>query len=195
MLRAEEHERLQRLRRAIDFGGCACRVDEIFNAQYGSGREEFQASLNAKFEIVKIIESIRKQLRGDCTFGSKKSGLEALRNIGRSVVDAPDTLGYEVRKEFQYQTDLTDGMLEILRGMSVVERRDMALNMTAKGRFVHRLCDLRDATAGFNIFEGLEDTIEMLEESLLDEDGGYDEEENADQNQEDEGEEDEDEDD
>lgn len=69
-----------------------------------------------------MIEQIRDEATCECSFGRKRSALETLRKIGKSITMVPSTLGHEVRKHFECDPCIQEGMLDILKSMNLEEK-------------------------------------------------------------------------
>jgi hypothetical protein len=85
------------------------------------------------------VKSIRRQAHADTSFGTRKSALETLRKIGKSIVLAPSTLGHEVLKQMQEDATLPEAMLAILASMTVEERLAAAHSADEKGSLLQKM--------------------------------------------------------
>ncbi|KAK5659484.1 hypothetical protein OQA88_685 [Cercophora sp. LCS_1] len=122
-----------------------------------SSSKQYDASFDAFEEILECITSIQRQTMGNTksSYGTKLSALETLRKIAKTVLLGDDTLGHEVRKQFQWESALADAMLEITTSMTPEERLRAGANDDGKGALVDKL-EWVHAEAGAYCIEGLE---------------------------------------
>lgn len=113
-----------------------------------------------------MIEEIHEEATDERSFGTKKSALETMRKIDKSITLAPSTLGHEVRKHFQCEPCLEKGMIDILKSMNVHERQDMADSTDEKGSFLDKTISLRNKCDSLCIMEGLNDVVKCIEDAL-----------------------------
>lgn len=166
-IRAEEECPLQDLQRVVDFYHLSRRAWHVLNSGCSSGKDGYEGSFEARFRVIEIIDSIRKGAGVNCTFGTRNSALENLRKIGKSIVLTDDTLGSEVRKGFQCEDFLRDGMYEILKTMDVLERQQMAEATDKKGSFLDKVIWLNDELSRY-CMPGLDDVVKTMEDALED---------------------------
>lgn len=110
-----------------------------------------------------VIEEIGEQAgESPASFGTKQSGLEALRKIGNTTLLSCDTIGHEVRKQFQSDSALEDAMLEIVSNMSDEECQKMCDIKEGRTTFLEKLEELASVGKGYCVFEGLDEVISQL---------------------------------
>lgn len=101
----EERERREK-QRVVSFDSHSGDAWYILNKKYSSSSssssKEYDHAFDAQEEVADSIRTIHKQASGECSFGTKKSAMETLRKMGKSIALAPSTLGSEVRKHFSH---------------------------------------------------------------------------------------------
>ncbi|KAI1197619.1 hypothetical protein F5X97DRAFT_333874 [Nemania serpens] len=130
----------------------------------GSGSNQFEASFEARSDVVACIEAIGKETHAESSYGTKLSALETLRKIAKTILLADDTLGSEVRKEFQHESCLADTMMCVVGSMTPEERRRAGANTDAKGSLATKLrwvCDEAEAYC-LDGFRGLRDVLVLI---------------------------------
>lgn len=153
----------------IDFSNYSGSAWYALNKKYKSskGSVEYENSWAAVSEVKDCVESIRRQaIVLDSSFGTKKSALETLRKIGKSVTLAPSRLGSEVIKQFQYEDCVEDTMKAILLGISEDDIKKVAQAADEKGMFVDKVDELQASAAGLCIMEGLEEVLNILDDAI-----------------------------
>jgi hypothetical protein len=141
--------------RAIDFDHYSKSAWKALNVTYArlSGSNQYEIAGEAMSQITDCIEAINKATPEHASFGTKKSALETLRKIGKSIaLGNADVLGHEVQKQFQWDHSLETTMLRIAESMSVEERNKF---MTAE--FEDKLLELERLGDDHCIFESLKD--------------------------------------
>ncbi|CAM6103675.1 unnamed protein product [Calypogeia fissa] len=125
----------------------------------GSRTKLFNNAADTVSKIQKYIETIGKSTPAHAAFGTKKSALETLGDIGEMIPLGGGALGYEVRIQFQRNNCLEDTMLSIARSMMMEERKAL---MTPE--FEKELVELEKLkTRGYgNVFEALTDVRPTL---------------------------------
>ena len=160
-----------------------------------SGSKQYDASFDASASVVGCINQIVKRSPKEASLGTKKSALETLRKIGKSIcLSGTSTLGHEVRKTFQYDTCLTDAMYNILKTMSVEEREKELMHAPeGEKNWYEKVCELVKLAKGYCVFEGLADVVEIVEEKVgsksVEDENEYGNEEEEEEREEEEGEE------
>ncbi|KAK6392198.1 hypothetical protein LTR65_003970 [Meristemomyces frigidus] len=146
----------------------------VLNKKYKSSRGsvEYERAYDAKEEVDAYIASIEKQAHPDTSYGTKKSALETLRRIGKSIMLAPSTLGHEVIKHMQEDDALPNAMISILESMSVDERLRLADSSDEKGCFYDRVGELVADADDLCIFEELSSVVELLDGAVGSEEAG-----------------------
>ena len=125
-----------------------------------SGSKQFDMSGNAFREVKDCIATIDKECPDHASFGTKKSALETLRKIGKSIVLSGDSdvVGHEVRKNFQCDKQLENTMRKVAMSMTPVERGSIM-----KTELKNQLYELKDLSSGYYVFERLDEVIAALE--------------------------------
>jgi hypothetical protein len=122
----DEHNRIIAAERAkiLDFDQYSKLAWKVINVTYSklSGSAQYEASFQATADVENYIEVINKATPEHASFGTKKSALETLRKIGKTIALSSDVVGHEVRIQFQGETCLEKTMLRIARGMTAEER-------------------------------------------------------------------------
>ncbi|KAI1121428.1 hypothetical protein F5Y10DRAFT_101892 [Nemania abortiva] len=154
--------------RVIDFDTYSKTAWHILNTSgytEGSGSEQFEASFDARADIVECINDIGKETHAESSYGTKLSALETLRKIAKTILLADDTLGSEVRKEFQHETCLADVMERIVGSMTPEEQRRAGANTDAKGSLATKLRWVCDEAESYCLegFDGLRHVLSRIE--------------------------------
>jgi len=129
-----------------------------------SSSKQYEASWDAFGEVTGCINAIRKKATAQCSYGTKLSALETLRKIAKTILVGTNTLGHEVRKQFQSDDCLIDAMREIAQSMTPEERlRAGANNLDNKGTLLSKLEWVQSEADGYCI-EGLDvsDVVALL---------------------------------
>lgn len=167
MLVVEAYKRLQDAERVkiINFDHYSGSVWHEINGPNaeGIGSGQFNRSFDVRYEIVDIIDQIGEQAKPESSYGTKKSALETLRKIGKTIVlSGYDCLGSEVRKSFAYETCLEDTMYNILGTMTEDERIRVGQSADEKGALVDKVVSLSEEASGYGMFERLDAVINMM---------------------------------
>lgn len=121
-----------------------------------SSSKQYDASFDAYSAVEDCVQAIRKQVKANSSYGTKLNALETLREIADTVLSAGDTLGREVRKEFQYDNCVVNAMLDIAEFMTPEERLKAGQNdADGKGTLLDKLDEV-DGEAGGLCIEGLQ---------------------------------------
>lgn len=124
-----EHNKIVAAARAkvIDFDYYSKSAWKTINVTYSrlSGSKQYEFSGEAASSVGKCIKEIGKDATDHASYGTKKNALETLRKIGKTIALADDTIGHEVRKQFQWETCLEKTMLRIAKSMTAEERAKM----------------------------------------------------------------------
>ncbi|KAI0438985.1 hypothetical protein F4803DRAFT_532865 [Xylaria telfairii] len=146
------HEELMDFRQQVlDFDQYSKEAWHVLNtSEYtrGSGSKQYHASWDAKSEVQECITAIGKQTLAESSYGTKLSALETLRKIAKTVLLAGDTLGREVRQQFQDENCIADEMLRIVQLMSPGEQLRAGATADAKGSLAEKVrwvCNKMDA--------------------------------------------------
>ncbi|KXT00215.1 hypothetical protein AC578_7000 [Pseudocercospora eumusae] len=167
--------------RVIDFDDCSKEVWHTLNTKYRklSGSKQYDMSFDAFESVTGSIESIQSQVTRSSSYGTKLSALETLRKIGKSILLSNDCLGSEVRKLFGHDSSYVDAMMHIVECMSDEERFAAGRNVSeaGKGELRDKIDWVAKDAAGYCIFEGLEEVLDLLDgvEDEEDDDGEEDE--------------------
>ncbi|RYC61651.1 hypothetical protein CHU98_g4569 [Xylaria longipes] len=137
------YQQLMRTRRSVvlDFDGYSKEAWHVLNTSSyteGSGSKQYNSSWEAKSEVCDCITAIGEQTRAESSYGTKLSALETLRKIARTVLLADDTLGHEVRKQFQEDSCIADEMLRIAQSMSPEEQLRAGATSDEKGSLAEK---------------------------------------------------------
>jgi hypothetical protein len=125
--------------------------------------------------IDETIARIVRQCGPLASAGTRYNGLSVLRKIGKTIcLSATDTLGHEVQKDFQWRRGLEEGMVEIVRAMSVRERRGIVAEQVGPEGLWVKLVELDALREEHYVLEQLPDVL-----SLLRGDGGEEDEDAA----------------
>lgn len=149
--------------RVVDFDYLSKAAWRALNVTYRrqSQSRQFEAAGAAADEVRRCIDTIATQSRAPASFGTRRSGLETLRKIGKSVVlagSAGETLGREVVKLFQFDACLEDAMHRIARGFSAQERE----LVMADGEMETKLEELEELGRDEFVFERLPRVRQVL---------------------------------
>ncbi|KAI1424436.1 hypothetical protein F5Y12DRAFT_715383 [Xylaria sp. FL1777] len=137
--------------RVIDFSDYSAQAWHLLNtSEYtrGSGSRQFEASFAARSDLIECIMAIGMGTSPECPYETKLSALETLREIAETVLLAGDTLGSEVRKEFQHETCLAHIMVALVITMTPEEQRRAGAHSDAKGTLATKIrwvCDQAQA--------------------------------------------------
>ncbi|CAM6103673.1 unnamed protein product [Calypogeia fissa] len=139
----------------LDFDCYSGYAWKALNVTYrkGSGSKQYEKAFDAASEIEDYIRTIGTSTPKHANLATKKSAaLETLRKIGKTISLSTDTLGREVRIQFQQDTCLEDPMLRIAKAMTMAERKAF---MTKE--FEEKLVELERLSNGYCLFEKLKD--------------------------------------
>ncbi|KAF1960077.1 hypothetical protein CC80DRAFT_489303 [Byssothecium circinans] len=152
--------------RVIDFDHYSKDVWHKLNSDYEhlSGSKAYDISWDVQSAIVARINKIGSKAGNEHTsFGTKRSGLETLRKIGKTIcLSSNDTLGHEVQKQFGHETSLEDAMYTIVEAMSEEQRERMCEVHDGRSTFLEELVELKGLDGSHCVFEGLEGVISLL---------------------------------
>ena len=182
---SQETEKIQSERAKVkDFDRYSKTVWRELNITYrdASGPAQYDSSSDAVAYIEKCVEEISQSVVEYSSYGTKRSAIETLRKIGKSICLSGDELGRQVKKQFQWNFCLQDAMNHVVQSMTADEKAEM--KMLNGGQFLDKLEELIDLSEDLCIFEGLEDVrCELLSSSgdELGDDGDDDQSRSADQ--------------
>ncbi|TGJ87667.1 hypothetical protein E0Z10_g1095 [Xylaria hypoxylon] len=153
--------------RVVDFNEYAVTAWHVLNtSEYteGSGSKQYEASFEARSDVIDCINSIGEETKAESSFGTKLSALETLLKIAKTILIAGDTLGREVRLEFQHESCLADIMVYVAQSMTPEEQRRAGAITDEKGSLamkVHWVCDQAEGHC-LSGFDGLRDVLALL---------------------------------
>ncbi|KAK4897552.1 hypothetical protein LTR27_004696 [Elasticomyces elasticus] len=173
VLAARERARAIERAKVVDLSHYSGKAWYVLNKKYRSskGSVEYECAGDAFGDILGYISQILKQAHPDTSYGTKKSALETLRKIGKSIVFASSTLGSEVRKQMGYDDSLSEAMKQILESMTIDERVKLSEETDEKGDFLSEVAELESSARGYCMFEGLEDVLGLLGGTEFESDG------------------------
>lgn len=122
--------------RIISFDSYSKTAWHAINTKYSrlSGSKQYERSWDVTEEVMGCVGAIRNQVKASSSFGTKLNALETLRKIAKTILLSNDTLGHEVRKQFQSEYGLVETIVEILEGMSREERLAAGRNISEEGK-------------------------------------------------------------
>ncbi|KAI3319257.1 hypothetical protein HD806DRAFT_509476 [Xylariaceae sp. AK1471] len=128
------------------------------------GSKQFEAAYEAFTEVESCINAIGEETHPESPYGTKLSALETLRKIAKTVILADDTLGHEVRNEFQHNDCLAVAMLRIVRSMTVEEQRRAGATADEKGSLAAKVRWVCDQAKSYCLegLDGLDDVLALL---------------------------------
>lgn len=187
-LRSAYDQVLQQKRtRVISFDHYSKSIWHDLNGEYDhlSGSKQYEMAFEVTEEICNSIITIGKEAgNAENSFGTKRSGLETLRKIGKTIcLSSNDTLGHEVQKHFQYETCLDDAIKAIVVTLNDVQCKAMCMINDGRSTFLQKMEELQGLAEGYCVFEHLGEVIDDLQ--------GEDDEDEEEEEQDDEEEEDE----
>ncbi|KAI0096025.1 hypothetical protein GGR51DRAFT_544455 [Nemania sp. FL0031] len=153
----------------IDFDEYSKEAWHILNTSSyteGSGSKQFEASFDARSDVIACIDAIGEETPPESSYGTKLSAIETLRKIAKTILLAEDTLGSEVRKAFQDETCLGDIMVRIAESMTPEEQRRAGAKTDAKGSLATKLRWVCDEAKSYCLggFDGLRDVLALIEQ-------------------------------
>ena len=147
--------------KVIDFDHYSKTAWRAINTQYKSmkGSYQYNASFGVQNDLVGCIKDIGRKCPAAASYGTKKSALETLRKIGKTVcMSGGDVIGSEVQKGFHMDTCLEDTMYRIVQKMTQRER-----DMVMKGDFGVKMEELVELSKDYYVFDRLDKVIALLE--------------------------------
>lgn len=124
-LQGLHYEEVQRRRnRVVNFDHHSKTVWYVLNKKYDSlsGWKQYNISGDVHREVMASIDEIADNVYVESSFGTKSSAVETLRKIGKSICLAGDTLGREVKQQFEWTGAYVPGILKCLEAMTAEER-------------------------------------------------------------------------
>ncbi|KAH7125216.1 hypothetical protein B0J11DRAFT_299952 [Dendryphion nanum] len=168
-----------------DFDHFSKEVWHLLNTRYKSmsGSKQCEMSSSVLAEIRDIIETIGSEAGNkSCSFATKRSGLETLRKIGKTILlSTNDAIGREVQEVFYYDPSLEVAMNDIIDTMDLNERDQMCDIHDGRSSFLDKMRDLQELADKCGCFAGLQkvmyelvvDSSDDEDESLEDKDEDY----------------------
>jgi hypothetical protein len=150
----------------LDFGIHAEEVETALNEKYGNlgGSKQFELADDVIDQILRSINAIQEEAtKANASFGTRKSGLETLRNIGEAICTSNGVIPQEVIKSFQHDPALEDAMLAIVGCMTIEQRSAMAKARDGSSEFREKMRDLVADGDGLCIFGRVGDVLSVLE--------------------------------
>jgi hypothetical protein len=128
-----------------------------------SETKQYDRAYMVCIKVVSAIDAIFKEACAQhIPWAIKHSALGSLIQIGRIICDGTDTMGHEVRKHFQSNSILEDGVTEIVNILTVEERGRLCQAPGGSMSIRDWIKNLIDISAGFVMFTNLVDVIELL---------------------------------
>ncbi len=167
--------------KVLDFDYLSKSAWKTLNVTYDRLKDShaFDMAGEAAESIEECFETIRMSCPKTSSFKTKKSALETLRKIGKSICLSNGVIGHEVRKYYQSGGELVPVMFDIAESLEDEEFERLRPWCDDK------LVELQGMADGYCIFEDLHQVIELWDG---DEEGEEEEDGSSDGNEEDEGE-------
>src|SRR6195952_2163978 len=150
--------------KVLDFDQYSKNAWYTLNIEYDglSSSKQFHKAGEAFNSVVGCITIIGNNAKEWSTFGTKRSALETLRKIGKTIcMSCHDALGHEVVKQFQYSTELEDTMLLVVKAMTPEERIVMCAINDGRGPFIGKMVELEKLCKDHCIGETMPDVISL----------------------------------
>lgn len=141
----------------MDFDYLSKSAWKTLNVTYDrlSGSQAFEFSGEAAQKIEECFETIRIRCPKTANFRTKKSALETLRKIGKSICLSIGVVGREIRKDYEHGGELIPVMLDIAQNLTDQEREELEPWCNEK------LVELQEIADGHCIFEDLGEVIDL----------------------------------
>ncbi|KAF2662257.1 hypothetical protein K491DRAFT_773373 [Lophiostoma macrostomum CBS 122681] len=158
---------LRRRTRILNFDHNSKDVWYTLNKKYRSlsGSKACDIAGEVFHEICDIIREIGDEASAAQTsFGTKQSGLETLRKIGKTIcLSSNDTLRHEVQEQFSHcETCLEDAMESIVGRMTANERDTMCQVDDGRSTFLEKLRELQELGDAHCVFDRLGRVVHAL---------------------------------
>lgn len=129
-----------------------------------SGSRQYTMAGDVYGDICDCVNAVDDMTRDDSPLGTKQNAIETLRKIAKTVILGGDTVGYEVRKELQHDSHISDVMIRIAEGMTPEERLRTGRRADAKGTLISKLEWVRDEAEAYCLkdSEGFARVLELL---------------------------------
>lgn len=129
-----------------------------------SGSRQYTMAGDVYSDICDCVNAIDEMTKDDAPLGTKQNAIETLRKIAKTIILGEDTVGYEVRKELQDDSHISDIMIRIAESMTPEERLRTGRRADAKGTLISKLEWLRDEAEGHCLkdVEGFARVLELM---------------------------------
>lgn len=129
-----------------------------------SGSRQYTMAGDVYGDICDCVNAIDEMTKDDAPLGTKQNAIETLRKIAKTIILGEDTVGYEVRKELQNDSHISDIMIRITESMTPEERLRTGRKADAKGTLISKLEWVRDEAEGHCLkdFEGFARVLELM---------------------------------
>lgn len=148
-----EVDRIAAFERAkfIDFDYLSKSAWKTLNVTYArmKGSHAFDMSGEAAASIEGCVKTIRTDCPKTASFQTKKSALETLRKIGKSICLSDGVVGHEIKKDYQWGGEFVPTMLRIAETLTYEEKERLRPWCDDK------LVELKGMADGHCIFEDL----------------------------------------
>ncbi|KUI65896.1 hypothetical protein VM1G_02372 [Cytospora mali] len=133
-----------------------------------SGSHQYDAAGDVYDRICGCISAIGEKTRDDSPLGTKQSAIETLRKIAKTIILGEETVGHEVRKELQCDSDIADIIIRILESMTPEERIRTGKKADDKGTLISKFEWVLDEAEGYCLegLNGLDRALDMMETGL-----------------------------
>ncbi|KAJ5273813.1 hypothetical protein N7478_008938 [Penicillium angulare] len=159
----EEREKRQKV--VINFDHYSSSIWKSINITYRSmsGSKQYDMAWDVAGSVTSTVGMIAQKCDAMASPQTRLNGLSALRKIGKTIILSNDTLGSEVRKQFQSDPSLENAMHDIVSAMSVEERGAIMEDDSGSGSLWDRLDELENLAHGYCVFEGLKQVLDLIE--------------------------------
>ena len=159
-----ETDRLAAIQRAkvIDFDHLSKSAWKTLNVDYArlKGSHAYDTSGEASQNIEACFESIERRCPEYANFETRKSALETLRKIAKSICLSSGIVPHEVKKDYQYGGSLVPVVLKIAKSLTGEEIEKLRPWCSDK------LVELQGIATSNGIFEDLASVIELFTEDI-----------------------------
>ncbi|KAJ6137944.1 hypothetical protein N7471_004430 [Penicillium samsonianum] len=146
------------------------------------------AEYDVSFEVACIIAATIQSIAEECPFTNPQTrfnGLSAMLKIGKNIaLLSKDTLGHEVRMQFDSDPSLAEEMLEILNSMTEDEIQEIRGDESSPGSLWLKLQELEKLSDDLGIHPGLDEVLKQVDSDGCEDEEELDEEEDEDENEE-----------
>ncbi|KAG6355097.1 hypothetical protein INS49_004178 [Diaporthe citri] len=129
-----------------------------------SGSRQYTMAGDVYSDICDCVNAIDEMTKDDAPLGTKQNAIETLRKIAKTIILGEDTVGYEVRKELQNDSHISEIMIRITESMTPEERLRTGRKADAKGTLISKLEWVRDEAEGHCLkdLEGFGRVLELM---------------------------------